>query len=392
LGIRQESIIFLLLLVGALVLACYNLGQSPRTWQDEGGTLSIARTLVEDGVYAIRSSDGYQTFGSVQSVGPTVILPIALSFKLFGVGLIQGRLVMAAWLVFTIIACYALGRELFGVRTAIVAVLLMLGFPLGILEHGRQALGEIPALGLFLSGCLAWAWAERNKQYQYYLVTGVLFGLSMITKSQYAPMIFGTLGICFLLNIFYYKRDIKSIIVIGSIALAWFLAWFGWQMWYFGSITFQENLSKLRALASVTMGLNPRNTITALKYIFGPVSNHFYYFFGFPAMIYTLIQCVRRNRETTVLVSLLIFTILCLIYNLVWVPPAPIYALAPMAVSALLVAKLWNDFAFTGHASWSMLRAELKSEKPGMLSIRFIYILAMGGMLCFSLGSQVQAA
>ncbi len=392
LGIRRERIIFLLLFVGALMLACYNLGQSPRTWQDEGGTLSIARTLVEDNVYAIRSSDGYQTFGSVQSVGPTVILPIALSFKLFGVGLLQGRLVMAGWLVFTILTFYGLGREIFGVRTAIVAVLLMLGFPLGILEHGRQALGEIPALGLFLSGCLAWAWAERNTDYKYYVLTGVLFGLSMVTKSQYVPMIFGMLGICFLLNLFYYKRDIRPIIIIGSLALTFFSAWLIWQIWYFGQITFQENLIKLRALASVTMGLNAHNTITVLKYMLGPVSDHFYYFFGFPALIYTGIYCGRRNQKNAVLLYLLVFTIICIIYNFVWVPSAPIYALAPMAVSALLVAKLWNDFVFAGNTSLSLLRAELKNEKLGIISIKFLFILAMAGMLCFSFGSQVQAA
>src|SRR5688572_16502074 len=136
--VKREFILHVALLAITLVLACYNLDRSPRTWQDEGGALLIARTLVEDGVYAIRTSDGYQTFGSIQSVGPTVILPLALSFKLFGVGLLQGRLVMAAWLVFTIVAFYSLGRELFGIRAAILAVLLLLSFPSGILMLGRQ--------------------------------------------------------------------------------------------------------------------------------------------------------------------------------------------------------------------------------------------------------------
>ncbi len=161
-AIRREWLVYSILLVVALTLAFYNLEYSPRTWQDEGGTLSLARTLVEDGVYAIRNSDGYQSFGSVQSVGPTVILPIALSFKLFGVGLLQGRLVMGLWLILTLFAFYSLGRELFGMRSAILAVLLIVSFPFGLVMLGRQALGEVPAICLLLSGCLAWIRALRG--------------------------------------------------------------------------------------------------------------------------------------------------------------------------------------------------------------------------------------
>src|SRR5215217_3682672 len=178
---RREWLIYTVLLMVSLTLALYNLEYSPRTWQDEGGTLSLARTLVEDGVYAIRNSDGYQTFGTVQSVGPTVVLPIALSFKLFGVGLLQGRLVMSLWLVLTFFAFYSLGRELFSMRSAVLAVLLILSFPFGLVMLGRQALGEVPGICLLLSGSLAWIRAIRANSYRHYALTGLLFGLAMIT-------------------------------------------------------------------------------------------------------------------------------------------------------------------------------------------------------------------
>jgi hypothetical protein len=95
---RINSLGQLFLVLAVPVLALYNLGSSPRTWHDEGGAMSIAKTLAREGAYAIRSSEGYQTYGSVQSVGPTVIVPVAASFRLFGVGPVQGRMVMAGYL------------------------------------------------------------------------------------------------------------------------------------------------------------------------------------------------------------------------------------------------------------------------------------------------------
>ena len=92
---RWEKILAVAVLRLAAFCMFYNLDLNPRPWQDEGSAAGIAKSLVQNGVYAIKSSDGYQTFGGVQSVGPTVVLPLALAYRLWGVGLVQGRLVMA---------------------------------------------------------------------------------------------------------------------------------------------------------------------------------------------------------------------------------------------------------------------------------------------------------
>ena len=75
--VRWGKVFFLAVAVISPFLIYYNLGINPRSWHDEGASLTFGRTLAEDGVYAMRNSDGYQTFGPVQSIGPTVILPIA---------------------------------------------------------------------------------------------------------------------------------------------------------------------------------------------------------------------------------------------------------------------------------------------------------------------------
>jgi hypothetical protein len=94
---RGEKIIAAAVLALAAFLLFYNLDLNPRPWQDEGAVASVAKSLVQNGVYATKTSDGYETYGGVQSVGPTVVLPIALAYRLWGVGLVQGRWVMALY-------------------------------------------------------------------------------------------------------------------------------------------------------------------------------------------------------------------------------------------------------------------------------------------------------
>ncbi|MEZ4638895.1 MAG: hypothetical protein R2856_28705 [Caldilineaceae bacterium] len=60
------------------------------------------------GVYADYSSEGLRHFGPTIGVGPTVMLPIAAAFELFGIGLMQARLVIV---IRTCWRCRALSTE-----------------------------------------------------------------------------------------------------------------------------------------------------------------------------------------------------------------------------------------------------------------------------------------
>src|SRR5215203_4023431 len=79
-------------LLGALsllALGLWNLA-GPALWWDEGWTLSVARTWVERGHYG-RLLDGQLAPPGLEA-SFTVTAPIALCFRLFGVGIWQGRL------------------------------------------------------------------------------------------------------------------------------------------------------------------------------------------------------------------------------------------------------------------------------------------------------------
>lgn len=70
-----------------LALGIYNQPYYPVTWFDEGLALQGALNLVNHGQYAMRSVEGFRTLDQpLIANGPGLIVPMAVLFKVFGVG------------------------------------------------------------------------------------------------------------------------------------------------------------------------------------------------------------------------------------------------------------------------------------------------------------------
>jgi len=398
LKVNWENFFLVVLIVISPFLVYYNLGINPRTWHDEGASLSIPKTLVEDGVYAMRSSDGYQTFGAVQSVGPTLTLPIALVYKYFGVGLLQGRLVSASYALITLWVFFFAGYYLFGKRVALLAVGFMLGSPAaGYLLNGRQVLGEAPAIGFFLAGWLAWAVGVNKNKKGLYFLAGLFLGLAMITKSQYMILGMATLGLLVILDFFYYRQKVYGwLIVMGTIAVACVAGWYAWQINYFGMDVFRENAAKMGVLAKSTLGLNLHSFIEAVRFLLGSGSGHFYFFWSWPALLYVGFLSFKRDRQGLVLSFLTLFTILWILYFSFWIIPWFRYFFPAAVLTALFVAKLFFDLAdglkASGQGLWDEIRQiDLKSSFA-LPSWSLIYMGTLAGLLTmvFGLAYQLQ--
>jgi 4-amino-4-deoxy-L-arabinose transferase-like glycosyltransferase len=350
---KCEQVFSVGLFVVTAFLLFYNLEYNPRPWHDEGAALSLAKTLAEEGVYAVGMSEGYQTFGPVQSVGPTVILPVALYFKLGGVGVLQGRIIAAGYALLTAAIFYLCGSKLFGWRASIIAVIMLLASPtVNFLLFGRQVLGEVPALGLFLAGWLIWTRGVQSRRIWLYLLAGLFIGAAMVTKTQYVIMGLGTIAALAVLDLLYYRqKNFWGLVAIGAVASVCLATWLGWQVVNFGMDTFQENVSKLGQLAQSTTGFRLHMTLDALQYLFGS-SGPVYYFWLFPAMLYGGILCGKRNEYGFTLAFLLLFSCLWLGYYVFWTIPWPHYVLAPVAIMALFVAKLYSDLLNAFVSSW----------------------------------------
>ncbi len=85
-----------------LLALLFRLDSVPPLWWDEGWTLSVARNWVEHGDYG-RLLEGKIVPAGLQAA-PLVTATVSLSFRFFGVGVIQARMV---GVVFTL-ACLAL--------------------------------------------------------------------------------------------------------------------------------------------------------------------------------------------------------------------------------------------------------------------------------------------
>ena len=205
------------LLVVALFLAgTINLERTPPLWWDEGWTLTVARTWVESGHYG-RLLDGKPASPGLAAAFP-VIAPIALSFRLLGVGVWQGRLVGVFFTLGALALIFYLACRLYDRSVAIwtLAVLLLMS-PLHPVVAGRQALGEMPALFYLLAGYASFLLALRKSPWFLPAAVG-LWAIALNTKAQVLP--FWMVSLLFPLSAMLLRRrwSVARLLFIGLLS------------------------------------------------------------------------------------------------------------------------------------------------------------------------------
>jgi hypothetical protein len=174
------------------------------SWFDEGINLDVAANIVREGKYGSYGAEGFTLFPEEITTGPTVIFPVALSFSLFGIGLVQARIIPAIYLLLCGLLFYVVADRLYGWKAAVLASIFfivgMLGDPFGQnlyafdpFSHGHYALGEIPGFFFWLLGVWMWSLAlDRDddwKRYALFAFAGVSWGLAVQTKLMFALLI-----------------------------------------------------------------------------------------------------------------------------------------------------------------------------------------------------------
>ena len=213
----SSLVALLLLLTGTAYLESV-----PPVWWDEGWTLSVARNWVESGHYG-RLLLGEKAPRGLEGSLP-VTAAVALSFRLFGVGIVQARMVGVVITVATLLLLYYLARRTYNQTIALGALFVTTFLPAYIqlfpIYIGRQVLGEIPAVFWLLAGYVSFLWVPRSPLWA--LASATLFwAVALVTKAQVLPF-----WICSLLvmsSIAAYRRDWKSvsywaIALVGSLS------------------------------------------------------------------------------------------------------------------------------------------------------------------------------
>jgi 4-amino-4-deoxy-L-arabinose transferase-like glycosyltransferase len=333
------------LVVATAVVACatVNLTSWPVTWFDEGIHLHVPKALVKFGAYADYSSEGLRHFGPTLAVGPTVMLPIAASFWVFGIGLLQGRIVMAAYLVASLAACYLLGKRLGGRVLGLVAVLLLLTSPgPSIVEYGRQVLGEVPGAFFLAAGLLLWfrAWATPSSVRL--VVAGLVLGLATATKHVYLLALAPALLAAWILNLTYYRLQPQRVfLVTGAVCAGVFGLWQFAVLAWLSPGSLAENWALLRQTSEgAAFVFDASTSKKSLQLLLGLEG---YIGLLMPALAYTAWRARRKVTQEQMW---------CVIWlvaaaNLAWFVVASTgwirYAFVGLFPSALLVARLWRD-------------------------------------------------
>jgi 4-amino-4-deoxy-L-arabinose transferase-like glycosyltransferase len=374
-----------------LFLALYNLTDYPLTWFDEGSHLHVPKTLVRFGVYADYSSEGFRHYGPTLGIGPTVVLPIAAVFRLFGIGLLQARLVMALYLLATVYAFYRLARTLSGRRFAWVATgLLVTSRGVALVLYGRQALGEVPGLFFLVAGLGLWftKW-ERSSWWRLGLV-GLCLGLAVVTEYQYLLFLAPTLALAWLVNLVYYRIAPQRVFVLpGLIAAGCFALWQIYMILYLGPATATENLANLRQFtAGAALTFSPYLMEESLKVLMS-----FPNYLGslLPVLIYGFLLALPRRREgqqwgiVVVLVAV----------NLGWYVVASIgwwrYAFLGLAMASLFVARFFHDLTDGFRLSSAALQEDWRQARVTLRNraLRWVMIAWLAAMLVVPLGETV---
>lgn len=194
--LKKKSFAFAVL----ILFSSASLENFPGLWSDEGWTLCVARTWVERGHYGCLLNG--QPASSAWSAHLPIVAFIALSFKLFGVGIWQGRVVGMVFSIGAFWLLWSLTEKMYDRRHAWAALILALLLPLRWQLHpwllGRQVVGEMPMLFYLLAGYWCFFFALQ-RSWLFLLPAQALWGIALMSKAQVEPFWTVSLAISLLL-------------------------------------------------------------------------------------------------------------------------------------------------------------------------------------------------
>lgn len=218
---RWNHLTLILLLVAFVLVSAWTIEHSPSLCFDEGWVLSVAKNWAE--------GHGYNQYlldkpvpAKMLNIGFPAIAPIALSFRVWSVGIWQGRLPSLLFSVGSLLLLYFLSSRLFTVQVAritLLAVFLLSGV-LHPLIWGKQAIGEVSATFYLLAGLAVFLVGGRTRTLL--VLSGVLLSLACVTKQQFLPFVTAALFAPLILAALHKSWQQARILVywLGSMAMS----------------------------------------------------------------------------------------------------------------------------------------------------------------------------
>ncbi len=176
----------------AVFLTLFNFNTTPKVWVDEGVFTEVSRNFEKHGVLGIQTEPSvfYKTDGFVLSTSYPVIFPIALSFKIFDVGLLQARIPMLIYILLFLFVSFLFVNKKYGHYPAVFSVLLLLTFS-PLYGNGRPVQGEVPGLFFLILGAYLLTLLEESVfvSRKWAVLAGLALGFSSATKAIYLTFV-----------------------------------------------------------------------------------------------------------------------------------------------------------------------------------------------------------
>ncbi len=388
----KNRIYFFALMIIVSVLLTINLASWPVTWYDEGVHLQAAKNFSLLDQYGLQSTEGFRTFDPLINVGPTVILPIAMLFKVFGIGLFQARMVVVIYSLVTVMLFYSLSALIFDKKTAFTASLLLISIPFfsndtsgSFLGLSRMILGEIPAFCFGLAGIAFWFKSNDNpNKIVYPIVSGIFFSLAIITKQQYLNIIV-VIIINLILDILIYKRN-KTINYLTA-ALIPIFAFAGMTIFQANAgqgfpVSTAEETNRISTLAIASLS-SPVQILRNIRILL----NSGILIWGLPGLIYCSTLCNSKNPQG----SKICFLITTSIVWLAWFTIASIgwirYVFPALAIMCILIAKLFAELSNGFEFNIKLFRKSIETVRRSALSLALI--VSVGIIIITSLQGRI---
>lgn len=210
-----------MLLLVAAFFVLRELDTFPQIWTDEGLYVIVARAIASGRGYVLPTLTYDWSYPNVVSVGPPLLLPVALSIRLLGLSLFAARLPMALYLLATTCAFHWFTRRVAGLRNARFATGLLVTLS-AFVNTGKPVMGEIPAFFFLAAGLLGYC---NGRSVRTALLVGVAFGLSAMTKTTFG-LLFPALFLAFCVAVARRERsEARLLFIVGLAAVATYAPW-----------------------------------------------------------------------------------------------------------------------------------------------------------------------
>jgi hypothetical protein len=161
--------------------AAIRLGTYPVYETDESYTLQVAYEILNRGTLALPM---YRFLGGNidnvwHSFTPLYFFSLSGFLKVFGFGVLQGRIFNLIAALCCLILVYLIGRRLFNWSVGLIAVVMMVSDPT-VLQRARMVRNDYPAEALALLAFYLYELAEDRKATRYFIASGLAAGAGMM--------------------------------------------------------------------------------------------------------------------------------------------------------------------------------------------------------------------